>query len=88
MLIGARAPAAYNSIMSVQVSTRPGKGQYSEAEAAEELGISVAQLRTMIRSHVIDRDEDLNNVPVTTFQPSDLLILRLLTGMPTGSPTL
>ncbi|HYV63145.1 MAG TPA: hypothetical protein VE958_10750 [Bryobacteraceae bacterium] len=73
--------------MSVQVSSRPGKGQYSEAEAAEELGISVAQLRTMIRSHVVDRDEDLNNVPVTTFQPSDLLILRLLTGMPTGSDT-
>jgi hypothetical protein len=73
--------------MSVQVTSRPGKGQYSEAEAAEELGISVAQLRTMIRSHVVDRDEDLNNVPVTTFQPSDLLILRLLTGMPTGSDT-
>jgi len=73
--------------MSVQVSIRPGKGQYSEAEAAEELGITVAQLRTMIRSHVVDRDEDLNNVPVTTFQPSDLLILRLLTGMPTASDT-
>jgi hypothetical protein len=73
--------------MSVQVGTRPGKGQYSEAEAAEELGITVAQLRTMIRSHVVDRDEDLNNVPVTTFQPSDLLILRLLTGMPTASDT-
>jgi hypothetical protein len=73
--------------MSVQVTSRPGKGQYSEAEAAEELGISVAQLRTMIRSHVVDRDEDLNNVPVTTFQPSDLLILRLLTGMPTGTDT-
>jgi hypothetical protein len=71
--------------MSVQVGTKPSKGQYSEAESAEELGISVAQLRTMIRSHVVDRDEDLNNVPVTTFQPSDLLILRLLTGMPTGS---
>ena len=73
--------------MSVQVTSRPGKGQYSEAEAAEELGITVAQLRTMIRSHVVDRDEDLNNVPVTTFQPSDLLILRLLTGMPTASDT-
>ena len=73
--------------MSVQVSVRPGKGQYSEAEAAEQLGISVAQLRTMIRSHVVDRDEDLNNVPVTTFQPSDLLILRLLTGMRTSSET-
>ena len=71
--------------MSVQVGSRPGKGQYSEAEAAEQLGISVMQLRTMIRSHVVDKDEDLNNVPATTFQPSDLLILRLLTGMQTGS---
>jgi hypothetical protein len=62
--------------------SRPGKSQYSEVEAAEELGVSVAQLRTMIRSHVVDRDEDLTNVPVTTFQPSDLLILRLLAGMP------
>jgi hypothetical protein len=65
--------------------TRPAKSQYSETEAAEELGISVPQLRTMIRSHVVERDEDLNNVPVTTFQPSDLLILRLLTGMPTNA---
>jgi hypothetical protein len=60
--------------------TRTGKSQYSETEAAEELGVSIDQLRAMIRSHVVDRDEDLNNVPVTTFQPSDLLILRLLTG--------
>lgn len=58
--------------------TRTGKSHYSEAEAAEELGISTEQLRTMIRSHVIDRDEDLSNVGATTFQPSDLLILRLL----------
>lgn len=64
--------------------TRTSKSQYSEIEAAEELGISVAQLRTMIRSHVVERDEDLSNVPVTTFQPSDLLILRLLAGMPTN----
>ena len=60
--------------------TRTGKSHYSETEAAEELGISREQLRTMIRSHVIDRDEDLTNVPATTFQPSDLLILRLLAG--------
>ena len=64
---------------------RPGKSQYSESEAAEELGISIVQLRAMIRNHVVERDEDLTNVPVTTFQPSDLLILRLLAGMPTGS---
>ena len=67
--------------------TRTGKSQYSEKEAAEELGVSVEKLRTMIRSHVVERDEDLTNVPVTTFQPSDLLILRLLGGMPTNSST-
>ena len=61
--------------------SRTGKSQYSETEAAEELGVSIEQLRSMIRSHVVDRDEDLNNVPVTTFQPSDLLILRLLARM-------
>jgi hypothetical protein len=64
---------------------RTVKSQYSEREAAEELGVSVEQLRTMIRSHVVDRDEDINNVPVTAFQPSDLLILRLLTGKPANS---
>jgi hypothetical protein len=58
--------------------TRTGKSQYSETEAAEELGISVEQLRTMIRSHVVDREEDLSNVAATTFQPSDILVLRLL----------
>ena len=38
----------------------------------------------MVRSHVGDRDEDVNNLPVTAFQPSDLLILRLLAGLPTN----
>ena len=66
--------------------SRAGKSQYSETEAAEELGISVSQLRVMIRSHVVERDEDLTNVPVTSFQPSDLLILRLLAGMSAEVP--
>ena len=48
--------------------------------------MSVEHLRKIVRSHVVDRDEDVTNLPVTTFQPSDLLILRLLAGMPT-SPT-
>jgi hypothetical protein len=68
-------------VLQLQLS-RTGKSQYSETEAAEELGVSVEKLRTMIRSHVVDRDEDLNNIPVTTFQPSDILILRLLNRKP------
>ncbi len=59
-------------------TTRTAKSQYTETEAAEELGVTVEQLRSMIRTHVTDQAEDLNNVPMTTFQPSDLLILRLL----------
>ncbi len=70
--------------MTMIMAPRAAKSQYTEIEAAEELGITLGQLRTMIRSHVLERDEDLNNVPVTTFQPSDLLILRLLAGMPTN----
>ena len=61
--------------------SRTAKAQYTEVEAAEELGISIEQLRSMVRSHIVDREEDATNTPVATFQPSDLLILRLLSGM-------
>ena len=54
------------------------KTQYSEQEAAEELGVSLEELRTLIRSHIIETDEDLNNVPMASFHPSDLLVLRLI----------
>jgi hypothetical protein len=57
---------------------KSGKSQYSESEVAEELGIGVMQLRAVIRSHVTDHDEDLTNIPATTFQASDLVILRML----------
>ena len=67
--------------------TRPAKSQYTEVEAAEELGVSVEHLRNIVRNHVVERVEDADNLSVTAFQPSDLLILRLLAGMPTN-PTL
>lgn len=55
-----------------------GKLQYSEAEAAHELGVSVVTLRDLIRNQVTDLEEDIHNVPSTTFQASDLILLRLL----------
>ncbi len=58
-----------------------GKSQYTEAEAAEELGVSLERLRVLIRQHVVTTDEDLNNVPIASFQPSDLLLLKFLTNM-------
>ena len=66
-------------------TTRPQKSHYSESEAAVALGLSVEQLRTLVRSHILKSDEDASNVPATTYQPSDLLILRMvLSGLNTS----
>ena len=64
------------------MTLRTGKSHYSETEAAEELGISVERLRVLIRRHIVTSDEDLNNVPMASFQPSDLLLLKLLATTP------
>ena len=62
------------------VSSRQNKTQYSEAEAAQELGLTVEQLRVLIRSHIAQSDEDLHHIAMASFHPSDLLVLKLLTG--------
>lgn len=58
---------------------RPGKGYYTESEAARVLGVSVETLRSMVRHHILSSDPEAEvNLPMTTFQPSDLLLLRFL----------
>ena len=63
--------------------SKPNKTQYSEAEAAEELGVSIEQLRVLIRKHIAKSDEDLLHIAVASFHPSDLLVLKILTGQST-----
>lgn len=63
------------------LATKSSKSQYSELEAAQELGVSVEQLRTLIRSHIAQSDEDLNHVASASFHPSDLLVLKILSGL-------
>jgi len=58
--------------------SRSAQLEYSETQVAKELGVSLIQLRALIRSHVAERDEDLNNVSATAFRASDLVMLRLL----------
>lgn len=48
---------------------------YTETEAAEKLGVSVDQLRSLVRSH-ISRGEDGGTI--SNFRPSDLVVLRIL----------
>ncbi len=67
-------------------SRGPVKGPYSECEAAMELGVSVDRLRSLIRSHIVESDEDLNNVSAASFHPSDLLLLKILSSLPPTTP--
>ncbi len=55
--------------------SKEAKMSYTELEAAEKLGVSVDQLRSLVRSH-ISRGEE--NGQVSTFRPSDLVVLRIL----------
>jgi hypothetical protein len=65
---------------AVTLSTRSNQTQYSEVEAAQELGVTVEQLRTLIRSHIAQTDEDLNHIAMASFHASDLLVLKILSG--------
>ena len=59
------------------------KIEYSEYEAATMLGVSIDQLRSMIRNHIV-KDEAAVAPHLATFQASDLVVLRILAGMSRG----
>jgi hypothetical protein len=63
------------------LATRASKSHYSESEAAEALGVSIEQFRSLVRTHVAHSEEEQQMIPSTTFQPSDLVILRLLANL-------
>ena len=67
------------------LASKPAKTHYNEQEAARELGISIEQLRRLIRSHIVDSEEDLNNVSIASFHPSDLLVLKILSTLKSAS---
>ncbi len=64
-----------------------GKLEYTEDEAASALGISIGQLRSLVRTHVI-KEESGVDVPIPTFRPTDLLLLKMLSdSRPAGVTT-
>jgi hypothetical protein len=52
--------------------TNNSRPLYSEDEAATMLGVSVNQLRSLVKTHIVKEDS------VTAFQSTDLLILKIL----------
>ena len=59
------------------VHLESSKPEYTEAEAASALGISVDELRALVRRHVI-KDESDRDIPIPNLRPSDLLVLKML----------
>ena len=59
-------------------SAKPSKTDYSEAEAANVVGVSVEQLRLLIQKHVLNDTGRLASRVAMHFQPTDLLLLRFL----------
>jgi hypothetical protein len=65
--------------MPILLMNRNGKSHYTENEAAQELGISLENLRSLVRRHILaDSEDEVSKLAMTSFQPSDLLLLRLL----------
>ena len=67
-------------------SCQPTKTLYSETEAAEELGVTVEQLRSLIRSHIADDEVDLSSFSVSNLYPSDVLVLKILSSATPALP--
>jgi len=57
---------------------RPAKGYFTEAEDARALSLSLPQFRILVRRHIMVTDDEMANLPMTSFQPSDLVVLRML----------
>ena len=62
------------------ISVTPRKSQYSEPEVAEALGVSVDELRRLIQRHIVSGEDEMPSLSQASFQPSDLLLLRILAG--------
>ncbi|MBI5280772.1 MAG: hypothetical protein HY858_03750 [Candidatus Solibacter usitatus] len=63
---------------STMLFPRPSKGYFTENEAAHALGISLEEFRVLVRRHIVESEDELSNLPMTSFQPSDLLLLQFL----------
>ena len=67
--------------------TKAQKIQYSEHEAANVLGVSIDQFRSLVRDHIVKDATIPVDTSVPTYHPSDLVVLRILRGMSRGVET-
>ncbi|MGH9630736.1 MAG: hypothetical protein ACRD7E_20675, partial [Bryobacteraceae bacterium] len=65
-------------VESYSMTLRTQKTEYSESEAAQLLGVTVDRLRSLVYSHIMTDQAEIDSEPVVAFQPSDLMVLRIL----------
>ena len=68
----------FESISVPMLVSKQPRLQYSESEAAEILGITVEQLRSLVKSHIVKDESDSAAVSVSSFHATDLVLLRIL----------
>jgi hypothetical protein len=69
-------------MLTSTIITRSSKSFFSESEAAQALEISIDRFRDLVRTHIAQSEDEINNIGTTTYQASDLLVLKLLAKMP------
>jgi len=66
--------------MPADIST--AKADYTIDEAAQVLGMSSGELRSLLIRHVLDEPDGLRHLPKMRFRPADLIMLKLVCGEP------
>ena len=61
--------------------SRSSQTQFSEPEAARMLGVSIDQFRSLVRDLIV-QDDGSEGAMMTTYQQTDLVLLRILARMP------
>lgn len=69
----------------MKMSPSAAKSHYTEIEVAQKLGVSLEGLRALIQDRIMPNDADVRQTSMLNFEPSDLLLLRLLTNQGSGS---
>ncbi len=68
------------------IQSKPGKSLYSENEAAAMVGVSVEELRTLVRKIAGHSDDSAEDIKGAMYQPRDLVLLKLcLAGVQTAA---
>ena len=73
------------NMLTTTLTTRSSKSFFSETEAAIALGISIDRFRDLVKTHIAQSDDEVSNIGATTYQASDLLVLKLLAKIPAHS---